>query len=150
MISFVENYIELNEKEKVLDSKAYLRLGQLLSMKDENEEKVKPPSNQSNKTRLSYILFKIIPKLNYSSSTIPKSNLYCRKKRVINKIKSEAAINYGMANAHLTWMNKQKEITSQFKTFSGVAERQEDDDEMEEAQNNLKRELGLISNRSHA
>ena len=72
------------------------------------------------------------------------------KKRVINKIKSEAAINYGMANAHLTWMNKQKEITSQFKTFSGVAERQEDDDEMEEAQNNLKRELGLISNRSHA
>lgn len=47
LISFVENYIELNEKEKVLDSKAYLRLGQLLSMKEEPTEKVKPVSTQS-------------------------------------------------------------------------------------------------------
>ena len=65
-------------------------------------------------------------------------------KKEINKIKSEATINYGMASANLTWMDKQKEITNHFKTFSGVAEKQEDDDEMEEAHNNLKRELGLL------
>ena len=115
LLSFVENYIELSEKDKEQDPNAYLRLGQLLSYKGKFDESSKQ-------------FFKAIT---------------AAEKDGEKSVKNEAVINYGMATANATWSDKCKEITDQYKNYKIKEDKCED--EYVDVQNMLEQELMRIN-----
>lgn len=117
LMSFVENYMELSEKDKDPDPNAYLRLGHLLNMKGKFDESSKQ-------------FFKAIS---------------IADKEGDKTIKSEAVINYGMANANATWDLKCKEITNQLKNYKKSTEDQEEEEEYQDMQTKLQQELQKIN-----
>lgn len=117
LMSFIENYMELSEKDKEKDPDAYLRLGQLLSIKGRFDESSKQ-------------FFKAI-------SIADKDG---------NKaVKNEAVINYGMATANATWENKCKEITEQYKSYNNYNDKTEQEEEYQDMQTKLQQQLMKIN-----
>jgi tetratricopeptide (TPR) repeat protein len=118
LMSFVENYMELNEKDREQDPNAYLRLGELLSIKGKYDE---------------------------SSKQFYKA-ISIAEKDGNKAIKNEAVINYGMATANATWGNKCKEITQQFKNYNAENDSNEDqEEEYQDTQSKLQQELMKIN-----
>lgn len=59
-------------------------------------------------------------------------------------VKSEAAISLGMANANLKWGDKCKEITDNLKNYGTEADNDDHEEDYEEIQDVLKRQLDKI------
>ena len=117
LLNFVENYIELSEKDKVQDPNAYLRLGELLCHKGKYDESSKQ-------------FFKAIT---------------AAEKDGEKTIKNEAVINYGMATANATWGDKCKQITQQYKIYKFNEDKVEDEEEYTDVQNKLQLDLKKIN-----
>mmetsp|Transcript_8621 Transcript_8621/g.9797 ORF Transcript_8621/g.9797 Transcript_8621/m.9797 type:complete len:206 (+) Transcript_8621:717-1334(+) len=117
LLSFVENYIELSEKDKEQDPNAYIKLGQLLSNKGKYDESSKQ-------------FFKAIT---------------AAEKGGEKTVKNEAVINYGMATANATWGDKCKEITEQYKSYKVHEDQYENEEEYQDVQNKLEEELRKLN-----
>ncbi|CAI2368366.1 unnamed protein product [Moneuplotes crassus] len=117
LLKFVENYIELSEKDQEKDPNAYLRLGQLLSTKGKYDESSKQ-------------FFKAIS---------------AAEKEGEKTIKNEAVINFGMATANATWKDKCKQITEQYKTHAYNEDQGEDEEEYIDVKNKLEVELQKLN-----
>lgn len=117
LTKFVENYIDLSEKDKEQDPNAYLRLGQLLSHKGKFDESSKQ-------------FFKAIT---------------AAEKEGEKAVKNEAVINYGMATANATWKDKCRQITEQYKLHKFNEDKVEDEEEYTDVKNKLEIELKKIN-----
>jgi len=116
LLGFIENYMQLSNKDEDEDPKAYLWLGQLLSMKGKFDESSKQ-------------FFRAIS---------------AAEREGDKNIKTEAIINYGMANANLNWDTKWKEITNQFKSYRTDADKEEEDEEYQDMETKLQKQLDKI------
>lgn len=117
LMKFIENYIELSEKDQEQDPNAYLRLGQLLSQKEKFDESSKQ-------------FFKAIA---------------AAEKEGEKKVKSEAVINYGMATANATWGEKCKQIQDQYKMHKFTEDKTEDEEEYIDVKSKLEMDLKKIN-----
>ena len=114
LLNFVENYLDLSgKKQKAQDPNAYLKLGQILSIKGKFDESSKQ-------------FFKAIS---------------IAEKDGDKSTKNEAVINFGMANANLKWEDKCKEIAEQIQTFGDEADKLDKEDEIDDIQEMLNKEL---------